>query len=174
MSPPDVVGAGAEVGAHGQAAQVAVLQHHHLLDVGAGEVLLIMPRLGHAAETGQAHMRLTEAGLVIVVELGDEVDDLHRLLGVGSAVEGEGLLIKVGHKHGDLLDVEHAAGGDDVALARGHQEDLIVLLPGIGLRGEVRAGLEGHPLHGGVLVGALQDAHAGHAVGILVLDISTS
>ena len=48
-----------------------------------------------------------------------------------------------------------------------------MLLPGVGLRGKVRAGPEGDPLYGSVLVSALQNAHAGHAVGILVLDIRT-
>ena len=167
----DVVRAGAEVGAHGQAAQVAVLDHHHLLDVGAGKILLVVPRLGHAPEPGQGQVGLFQAGLVVVVELGDEMDDLHALLGIGRTVEGELLLVKVGHKHRDLRDVEHAAGGGDVALAGGDQKHLVVLRLGIEGGRELRAGLKGDALHCRILVGALQNRHPGHPIGILVADV---
>ena len=70
------------------------------------------------------------------------MDDLHGLLGVGGAVEGDALFVEVGDKDGDLGDVEHTAGGDDVALAGGDEEHLIVLLTGIQLGGEIRTGLQ--------------------------------
>ena len=60
-------------------------------------------------------------------------------------------------------------GGDDVALAGGDEEHLIVLLTGIQLGGEVRTGLQGDALHGGILISALQNAHTGDAVDIVVL-----
>ena len=119
-------------------------------------------------------MGLLQAGLVVIVELGDEVDDLHGPLGISRAVEGNALLVEIGHEHGDLRDVEHPTGGDDVALAGGDQEHLIVLLAGIQLDGENRAGLQGNALHGSVLISTLQNAHTGNTVNIIVLDISAS
>ena len=144
-----------------------MLQQHH----GGGdgvilEILVVGPALADGTEPGQHHAGLHQTGLVIPVELGDDVQEFQGLLAVGGADNGEALGVELGDEHAGL------AGRGDIALALGEDEELIVLGDGVYVGGDGVAGLERTVGEAGLIKGPLQHGHAGIAVLEIVLDVA--
>ena len=169
----DLDGAVALDATHGQAAQIAVLQQHH----GGGDgvvlkVLVIGPALRDGAEAGQYHAGLYQTGLVVVVELSDDVQELQRLLAVGGAGDGEALGVELRDEHAGLVDVPGLTGRGDIALALGEEEQLVVFGDGVDVGGDGVAGLQGAMGEAGLIKGVLQHGYTGEAVLEIVLDVA--